>query len=405
VLDTLGGRHLELGRELPYDADAWERARHGERPAGDELAEAFFHLARIEELRGPRDEHGRFPAAASCLDPLDPPLERLRRSLGLEPPRWRDARFAVALTHDVDVPWRWTRIGVRGSAARLKSSLLARRAAPAVREARALAAMPFHRVRGTDPNWRFEAVLESERSRGASSTFFLLAGHTDPHDGPAPEVYDRLRPRLVETILAGGGEVGLHGTYRAAGDAELLAREAATLRALGADVHGQRYHYLRVDPHTNLAPLPGLDLRYDTTLGFPDAPGFRAGVAHPFRPWDLAADRPLDLLEVPLVAMDVTLGEGRYLGLSAREAEERLLGLLDWAAEHGGGFAILWHTDRFDRASARGWDRLYLRLLDAVADRGGACVPAGELAGEADAWLSGKDFPATPGRSSTSPGG
>ncbi len=81
--------------------------------------------------------------------------------------------------------------------------------------------------------------------------------------------------------------------------------------------------------------------------------------------------------------MDVTLAEPRYLGLSVHEAERRLLALLDWAAEHGGGFSILWHTDRFDPATAGGWDRLYARLIDAIHARGGVCLPARELAAEA----------------------
>ena len=385
MLDTIGGRDLVLGGDLPYVADAWAAVAARERPEGDDIAEAFFHLARIEELGAPRDEHGRFAASSSCLDPLDPPLERLRLGLGLEPPRWRGARFAVALTHDVDVPWRWTRLGVRGSAARLKSHVLARRQGPAAREARALASMPIHRLRGTDPNWRFGEILAAEREHGATSTFFLLAGHGDRHDGASPEVYQRLRPRLVGAILEGGGEVGVHGSYLAARDAGRLAAEVRALEELGAEVRGQRYHYLRIDPHANLAPLASLGLRYDTTLGFPDAPGFRAGIAQPFRPWDLGADRPLDLLEIPLAAMDVTLGEERYLGLSAREAEGRLIALLDHAAEHGGGFSLLWHTDRFDPGTARGWDRLYLRLLDAVRERGGVCLSADELAREAEA--------------------
>ena len=88
------------------------------------MAEAFFHLARVEERNGARDEHDRFPAASSCLDPLDPPLERLRRELGTEPPRWGGGRFAVALTHDVDSPWKWTRLGLKGAAARAKSDLV-----------------------------------------------------------------------------------------------------------------------------------------------------------------------------------------------------------------------------------------------------------------------------------------
>jgi peptidoglycan/xylan/chitin deacetylase (PgdA/CDA1 family) len=388
VLDTIGGRALELGRDLPYRADAWAQVDHAERPAGDELAEAFFHLARVEERDGPHDAHGRFASASSCLDPLDPPLERLRRTLGLEPPRWKGARFAVALTHDVDVPWRWTRLGLRGSAARLKSHAFAGRGSAALREGRLLAGMPLHRMRGTDPNWRFEELLEVERSLDAPSTFFLLAGHNDRHDGASPEVYERLRPRLVETISGNGGEVGLHGSYLAARDPALMADELAVLTDLGAEVHGQRYHYLRVDPHANLAPLPALGLRYDSTLGFPDAAGFRAGVAHPFRPWGFATDQPLDLVEIPLAVMDVTLAEERYLGLSADRAEEQIVALLDWAAEHGGGFSVLWHTDRFDPGTSQGWDKLYLRLLEAVRERGGVCLSAGELATEAEAWLS-----------------
>jgi peptidoglycan/xylan/chitin deacetylase (PgdA/CDA1 family) len=387
VLDTIGGRALGLGSDLPYRAEAWDQVERGERPTGDELAEAFFHLARIEERKGPRDLHDRYAEAASCLDPLDPPLDRLRRELGLEPPRWRGARFAVALTHDVDVPWRWTRLGIRGSAARLKAHVLARRSSAAWREGRLLAGMPIHRLRGTDPNWCFEEVLGLERERGASSTFFVLAGHNDRHDGGSPEVYDGLRPQLVETILGNGGEVGLHGSYLASRDPALLADELRALEALGADVRGQRYHYLRVDPHANLATLAPLGLRYDTSLAFPDAMGFRAGIAQPFRPWDMAEDRPLDLVEVPLAVMDVTLSEERYLGLSTRHAEERILALLDWTAEHGGGFSILWHTDRFDPGTARGWDTLYARLLDAVWERGGVCLSAGELAAEAEAWL------------------
>ena len=53
--------------------------------------------------------------------------------------------------------------------------------------------------------------MDAERDRGASSTFFLLAGHADRHDGASPGGVRPLRPRLVETILEGGGEVGLHG--------------------------------------------------------------------------------------------------------------------------------------------------------------------------------------------------
>jgi peptidoglycan/xylan/chitin deacetylase (PgdA/CDA1 family) len=373
VLDTLGAHDVGFGDAVPYRAESWERLDRGERPEGDDLADAFFHLARVEERdRSPelRDRHGRFRAESSCLDLGDPPLERLRRRLGLEPPRWGGARFAIALTHDVDMPWRWTRRGVRGSAGRLKRHALAGEAAPALREARALTAVPLHKLRRTDPNWRFERILRLESARDVRSTFFLLAGHHHPADGATPEAYDRLRPRLVEVLVAGGAEIGLHGSYTAAEQLDRLEDEKRLLEELGAPVSGQRFHYLRIDPHTNVLMLERLGLAYDTTLGYAEAPGFRAGIAQPFRPWSFEEERPLDLVEIPLAAMDVTFSAPRYLGLP-----------------HGGGFSVIWHSERFDPATSGGWDRLYLRLIDAVRARGGVCMSAGELAGEAAAWL------------------
>jgi hypothetical protein len=382
VLDSIGARDVGFGDDLPHNPSAWEQVERGERPENDDLAEGFFHLARVEERNGPRDEHGRFRAEWSCLDPLDPPLERLRRKLGIE-----RSPFTVALTHDVDSPWRWTRIGVRGAAARAKRDLRRGRLAPALREATGLAAAPLHRLRGTDPNWRFGHIVAEERRRGATgSTFYVLAAHHDPHDGAAPEAYDRLRPRLVETLREAGAEVGLHGSYTAADDPVRLQGEKAELEALGGPLQGHRYHYLRADPHRNLAPLVQAGLRYDTTLGFPDAVGFRAGIARPFRPWDFERDEPLDLVEIPLAAMDATLAEERYLGLSAKRAEPQLMRLLDWGAAHGAAFAILWHPDRFDPLTSAGWDRLYSRLLDGVQERGGIAVPGAELVSSHSTW-------------------
>ncbi len=390
VLDTIGATELDFGDDLAYDAPAWQEVAQGKRPEGDGLgaavAGAFFDLARVEELDGRRDEHGRFLAAYSSLDPLDPPLERLRRKLGVEPRRWGGARFAVALSTDVDVPWRWRRRAVLGSAARLKSAALKGRLRPAYGEARALAGIPLHKLRGSDPYWRFEEITAELRRREVRSTFFVMGGHRHPADGPSPELYDRLRPRLVETLLEGGAEVGLHGSYTAADDPAQLAREAECLRDLAGQVSGHRFHYLRLDIERNLGAIEKLGFVYDCTLGFPDQPGFRAGIAQPFRPWNFEAERPFDLIEIPLAVMDATLAEEHYLDLSAREAEPRLLELLDWAQENGGAFSLLWHPGSFDPAQG-GWAKLYFRLIDAVKERGGVCMSCGELAAEAAALL------------------
>ena len=57
--------------------------------------------------------------------------------------------------------------------------------------------------------------------------------------------------------------------------------------------------------------------------------------------------------------------------------------VLDRLAATGGGAAILWHNDRFDRVYGRGWGGVYEHLLDGIVSRGGT---AGTGAALCDWW-------------------
>ena len=85
VLDTLGAPELGLGGDVPYRGQAWAQVERGLRPEGDGLAEAFFHLARVEERGAPRDEHGRFPLP--------------RRVSTRSTPRWSASAAASGSSH------------------------------------------------------------------------------------------------------------------------------------------------------------------------------------------------------------------------------------------------------------------------------------------------------------------
>ncbi len=371
-------------------------AAAGVRVAGDapalaldpswDLAASSALLAREEELDGPVDEHGRFPASASVRAPGAAPLDDLvvaiREAAGASAPDYPGgARFAVALTHDIDTPWRWTRRGVRGAAARLKGALASRDATAARIEATGLALAPLHQLFRSDPNWSHRRFAMAEQRRGFNSTCFVLAAHRDPHDGAAPEAYDARRARLVNQLDRLGLEVGLHASYTCLADAGFLAEERAVLaELLGGPIAGNRHHYLRLPWHEGIRALDRLGFSYDTTLGHAERPGPRAGLSFPFRPWDGAAAKPLRILELPLVLMDATLSEERYLGLSAEDAWVEVERVLDHLAAVGGCASFLWHNDRFDRVYGRGWDRLYDRLLDGIAARGGHAGTAADLA-------------------------
>ena len=229
---------------------------------------------------------------------------------------------------------RWSGLrAVAGAAARAKAAATGRRRHDLVRELRGLAELPRHRARGTDPNWCFERIAEIERSHDAFSTYFVLAGHHHPADGAAPAVYERVRPAIVTQVTAQGDELGLHPSYTASEDLSLIAEERARLEGLaGGPVRGVRFHYLRHDAHATLPELDRLGFAYDSSQGYADGPGMRAGLSHPYRPYHLAADRPLDMLELPLVVMDATLAEDRYLGLGADAGLDRAIAVLERAA-------------------------------------------------------------------------
>jgi hypothetical protein len=351
--------------------------------ARDLVASAFWHLSRYEERGGARDEHGRFSARAALADPERPAVDALLRGFREHVGDRGATAFTVALTHDIDIPWRWSRPrALLGAAARARAAAREGRLRDAAADAAGLAAAPIRRLAGTDPNWSYERIAAIEREHGGRSTYFVMAGHGHPADGPDPAAYDRLRPAIVADIAAQGDEVGLHPSYLTSERPELLAAERGRLEALtGARVPGVRFHYLRHDTHATLPELERLGFAYDSSQGYGDAIGLRAGFSFPYRPFHLAERRPLDLVELPMAVMDATLAEPRYLGLTPRAGLERTLRLLEGVAAIGGTVAILWHTDRFSREYARGWDRVYADVLAWVADRGGRLVTAGEAVG------------------------
>jgi len=374
----------------------------------DLVASAFVLLACWDELtRAERDQYGRLRYSASVFagepalrieEPVVDVYGGLLRALlaprlaelGEQPlPApgwlWRDGGssaggYAVALTHDLDNLWRWTprgfaASGYRGArAARRRDGAALRRELGDLREW-----LTVHLPRRSDPFWTFPQLLGGEDMRGVSSTFYVIASHAHPTDGNQPDTYRRRIPEALKMLRDHEREVGLHGNDRDRRGAEPLEDDRDDLAArAGAQVDGIRYHYLRCLYHQTLPLLEQAGFAYDTSLAFAEHEGFRCGTALPFRPFDVARDRPLRLVELPLAVMDNTLQNPKYRALPAAAGERASRELLERVAAVGGGVSILWHNNRFDGRTAEGYDDVYFALVDkARAD--------GAFVGRADA--------------------
>ncbi|HKP16922.1 MAG TPA: polysaccharide deacetylase family protein [Gaiellaceae bacterium] len=306
---------------LPGDGDLY-----GE----DVFGSAFFLLTRYEEaVRDERDEHGRFPAEASILvreEVIERPLvneygEALWRQLLELAPRLerRQRTFRVVPSHDVDYPYSTLRQRVS-----------------AIRQGQLRAALP------RDPFDSFDLLMDESERRGLRAAFYFI-----PDDAPYSLDEPRIR-ELLRRIHLRGHEIGYHASYHAFQDAERTQREferlLAVCRAEGIkqDHWGGRHHFLRWEPAT-WAAWEEAGLAYDSTVGFTNRPGFRAGACFEYPVFDLHARRELRLHERPLVLMDTPTLDRQEL------PDEELVHLIDRLRDqcrrYRGDFTVLWHNN------------------------------------------------------------
>ena len=116
---------------------------------------------------------------------------------------------------------------------------------------------------------------------------------------------------------------------------------------------------------------------YDSTCGYNDAVGFRAGTSQAFRPLGRST-----LMELPLSIMDSAMLYPGRMALSPRRALDMCRGIIAAARRFGGTLVINWH-DR-SLAPERLWGRPYRELLSEVEKDGPVWFATG---GEAVDWF------------------
>ena len=180
-------------------------------------------------------------------------------------------------------------------------------------------------------------------------------------------------PHWTEVLLKQGCELGVHG-IDAWHSADKGRDELATVAAVtGESSIGIRMHWLLRDANTP-SVLEQAGYAYDSTFGYNETVGYRAGTSQVFRP--LGAQT---LLELPLHIQDGALFFPQRLDLSESEAERRCQALIDNASRFGGVLTLLWH-DR-SHGPERFWGDFYVRLLQALSSLDGWFGTAGQVVG------------------------
>jgi peptidoglycan/xylan/chitin deacetylase (PgdA/CDA1 family) len=351
----------------------------------------LFHEVRHLLTRGQPAQNAAIPALEMHIAVLRDLIIGAEITLVEIPPVPAGYSFMACLTHDVDHPgirnhkWDHTTFGFLYRAT-VGSCINVFRGRRTLKELGAnwMAAfsLPFVHLGWAKDFWRqFDHYLELEK--GLGSTFFLIPNKNDPGqtaDGRRPKKraaqYDVAElTGDLQKVAAAGNEIGLHGidAWRDSGKGrEELARLS---RISGTSVTGVRMHWLYFDEQAP-AVLEKAGLSYDSTVGYNETAGYRAGTTQAFKPLGLE-----QMMELPMHVMDTALFYPAYRNLAPKEAKNVVASLIENANRFGGVLTVNWH----DRSIApeRLWDTFYVDLLEDLKSRG-AWFPT---ASQAVAWF------------------
>ena len=319
------------------------------------------------------------PAANAHIPTLDMHISLLRSlivSSGTPfveiPPAPGGYDFMACLSHDVDFTgirehkfdmtiWGFLYRATVGSlfdVLRQKSSI-----SKLLQNCRAALALPFVYLGLAQDFWlEFDRYLEIEK--GLHPTYFFIPFKNSAgtlKTGPAPSQraakYDALDCKDdIRKLIDRGCEVGLHG-IDAWRDLQKAKIESDHIRELtGQATIGVRMHWLYFD-ETSPETLDRAGFPYDSTFGYNDALGFRAGTTQPFLP--PGAER---LLELPLNIQDTAMFYPSRMNLSESRALDSCKKLLGITKVFGGVVTVNWHTRSL--SPERLWGDFYKALLD-----------------------------------------
>ncbi len=346
----------------------------------DVLGTCFFLLTRYEELISSiRDKHNRFRAIDSLAFQagfVERPLadEYIEVLFALMKKIWPDLDFVhkqgdFQISHDVDEPGLYAFKSISG----LVKSIIANVIRGKLKKAVNIFIIRIGsrtRIHRKDPFNTFEWIMDRVEAAGSKSTFYFLAGrHDKVHDGE----YDIDHPAIVElarNLADRGHQIGLHPSYLAAENFEILANEQLSLESLKEKAlvesysHGARMHYLRWFGPQTWQQLASRGIVHDASLGFADHIGFRSGTCHPYLAFDLRDNCIIPILVLPLTVMEVTVIDDVYMGLGTGEvAFYRIDRIRNACKKVNGVFTLLWHNSRLVEYSEK---KLFQRIIETM---------------------------------------
>ncbi len=329
----------------------------------DPVAAGFYMLSRYEEyLDFQADELGRFPVLESVayrngfheMPVVDLWAAKTGQILKEKFPEleFKKKKFSFLSSIDVDQAWAYRNKPLRRKIGGGVKSLLAGDIAGLKDRLNTLI------LGRKDPYDTWDIIAEAQRD--IKHIFFFQIGKNSPLDKNLPGKH----PAMVSLIkdIRKKAALGLHPSIRSGISMELTEEIEILESITGEKVGKSRQHYIVLKFPDTYRSLIESGINEDYSMGFHDAPGFRAGTVLPFFFYDLLNEEFSGLKIYPFQVMDACLN--RTMGLSPEQAGEKIRDMMDISRQAGGMFISIWHNSSLgEQGEWKGWKRVFEEMI------------------------------------------
>ena len=220
--------------------------------------------------------------------------------------------------------------------------------------------------------WCFDRWDELEKALDIKSVYYFFAKSEDRKFNVKRWLLDpsydiakngRLKEKCRE-LISEGSQIGIHGSYFSAEDGSLFKKEKEIIEnSIGYEITKSRQHWLNYYESKTPYIYAEVGIEEDSTLGFNDISGFRAGVASIYNPYDHRNNVPFPFKEIALVIMDSHFYD--YLDDYAQNHLEWLFDSMSKVKHFA--ISVTWHQRVI--SSDYGWDKGFRTLVSMIRNK------------------------------------
>ncbi len=334
----------------------------------DIFASSFFMLTRWEEhLLNKKDAHGRTPdeyqfsvrnnmAQRPLVNEYVEMLRNMFGYLGITITNKR--KYTPIISHDIDFFARHDTL--RKVTRTLFGDLLKRRSFSEFYTTFS-DYTAYKAGRKNDPFDTFDYLMNLSESIRQQSRFYFIPSELGEEDAQYSIKHEAL-VKTMRKIKARGHIVGIHGAYRSYQNKKLYREELERFPEDLAPEEG-RQHFLRFSNPETWQTQNDAGLKFDSTIGFINEVGFRAGTCFEYPVFNILTRKKLHLKECPLIFMEMAAFK-KYP--DKEHFFTKFAKLRDTVKKYKGNFVILWHNSNFNIPEWRTYKKTYEKIITEI---------------------------------------